>query len=169
MDIPNLRQKADSGNVVAQSILGNCYPEGVEVGVDDEEAFRLLSSAAGQGASRDKANLARMHAEGLGVLKSLPEAIRLYERQRKRESSLLRSALPGFIRKGWACQQNLARPLSRTLRQPLKRIGSPTAKNCVKQRRMWRTPDDATIRHILMRPSRVRDRAPQYRRSICQS
>jgi len=79
MDIPNLRQKADSGNVVAQSILGNCYPEGVEVGVDDEEAFRLLSSAAGQGASRDKANLARMHAEGLGVLKSLPEAIRLYE------------------------------------------------------------------------------------------
>jgi TPR repeat protein len=128
MDIPNLRRKADSDNAVAQSILGNCYLDGVEVGVDDEEAFRLLSSAASQGVSRVKANLARMHAEGLGVPKKLSEAIRLYEAQRKRESSLLRSALPGFMRKGWACQQTLARPLSGTLRQPLKRIGSPTAK-----------------------------------------
>jgi TPR repeat protein len=42
MDIPNLRRKADSDNAVAQSILGNCYLDGAEVGVDDEEAFRLL-------------------------------------------------------------------------------------------------------------------------------
>jgi TPR repeat protein len=79
MDIPNLRRQADSDNAVAQSILGNRYLDGVEVGVDDEEAFRLLSSAAGQGASRAKANLARRHAEGLGVPNNLPEAIRPYE------------------------------------------------------------------------------------------
>jgi len=137
MDIANLRQKADSGNVVAQSILGNCYLEGIEVGVDDEEAFRLLSSAAGQGASRAKANLSCMHAEGLGVPKSFPKRSGFMRRQRKWESSLLGSALPGFMRKGWTCQQTLARPSSGTLRQPVKRIGSPTAKNCVQQRRMW--------------------------------
>jgi TPR repeat protein len=65
--------------VVAQTLLGTCYLEGIDVEVDHKEAFRLLSAAADQGAPRAKMNLARMYAEGLGIAKNLPEAIRLYE------------------------------------------------------------------------------------------
>jgi TPR repeat protein len=79
VNISDLRRKAKLGSAVAQSILGACYLEGIEVEADHKEAFRLLSSAAQQGASRAKTNLAHMYAEGLGTEKSLPEAVRLYE------------------------------------------------------------------------------------------
>jgi len=80
MNIADLRTEVESGNVVAQSILGICYLEGIDVGIDYEKAFRLLSAAALQGAPRAIANLARMYAEGLGVAPDLPEAARLYEK-----------------------------------------------------------------------------------------
>ena len=79
MDIRDMRQKADSGSCVAQSILGACYLDGIDVEVDYQEAFRLLSRAASQGASRAVVNLARMHAKGLGIIQDVPEAIRLYK------------------------------------------------------------------------------------------
>jgi uncharacterized protein len=79
MDIRDLRQKAESGSCVAQSILGSCYLDGIDVEADYQEAFRLLSMAASQGASRAVVNLARMHAEGLGTRRNVPEAIRLYK------------------------------------------------------------------------------------------
>lgn len=79
MNIENLRRKAESGNVAAQSILGLCYLEGVDVQVNYEEAARLLSAAAKHGAPRAMAGLARMYAAGLGLTKDLSEAIRLYE------------------------------------------------------------------------------------------
>jgi TPR repeat protein len=50
VNIPDLRQKAASSSVVAQSALGICYLDGVDVAVDYSEAFRFLSAAAGQGA-----------------------------------------------------------------------------------------------------------------------
>jgi len=67
MNISDLRQKAQQGSAVAQTLLGTCYLEGIEVEVDHKEAFRLLSAAADQGAPRAKLNLARMYAEGLGT------------------------------------------------------------------------------------------------------
>ena len=76
MNIPDLRKESDSGSRVAQGALGICYLYGHEVEVNYKEAFRLLSLA---GTSRAVVNLARMHAEGLGVPKDLPEAIRLYK------------------------------------------------------------------------------------------
>ena len=79
MDIRELRQKAESGSCVAQSILGACYLDGIDVEADYQEAFRWLSMAASQGASRAVVNLARMHAEGLGTSRNVPEAIRLYK------------------------------------------------------------------------------------------
>lgn len=79
MDIRDLQRKAASGNVAAQSILGICYLDGTEVEVNYQEAFRLLSAAAQEGAPRALANLARMYAEGLGIPRNLPEAIRLFE------------------------------------------------------------------------------------------
>src|SRR5689334_18825208 len=80
MNISDLRKKAAAGNVVAESMLGICYLDGIDVGVDYQEALRFLSSAAEKGAARAIVHLARMHAEGLGIPKNMPEAIRLYEK-----------------------------------------------------------------------------------------
>jgi len=74
MNIPDLRRRADSGSAVAQALLGVCYLE-----VNYVEAFRLLSAAADRGATRAITNLARMHANGLGIPKDVSNAIRLYE------------------------------------------------------------------------------------------
>ena len=64
---------------MSQTILGISYLHGYEVEVDYAEAFRLLSAASAQGASRAIANLAHMYAEGLGIPQNMDEAIRLYE------------------------------------------------------------------------------------------
>ena len=79
MNITDMRRKAEAGSCVAQSVLGACYLYGEEVDTDYKEAFRYLSAAAEQGASRAVLNLGRMHAKGLGVPQNVPEAIRLYE------------------------------------------------------------------------------------------
>lgn len=85
MNIPELQQKAESGSVVAQSMLGLCYLYGRDVEVDYKEALRLLSIAKDKGASRAIVNLAHMYAEGLGVPRDLPKAIRFYEAVAKAE------------------------------------------------------------------------------------
>ena len=82
MDIQNLRKGADSGGRRDRAVLGVCYLYGIDVEVYYKEAFRLLSSA---GTSRAVTNLASMHAEGLGISKNLPEAIRLYKSVAKSE------------------------------------------------------------------------------------
>jgi TPR repeat protein len=79
VNIRELQRKAESGSTSAQCILGICYLDGVDVDVDFERAFRLLSAAAAKGASRAILNLARMHACGLGIPADIPESIRLYE------------------------------------------------------------------------------------------
>ena len=78
MNIQELRKEAESGNVVAQGILGLCYLYGRQVDVNYPEALRLLSIAKDNGASRAVVNLARMHADGLGVPQDLTKAIRFY-------------------------------------------------------------------------------------------
>ena len=80
MNISRLLQEAEGGSCVAQSILGICYLDGINVEVDYGKAFQLLSAASGQGASRAVANLARMYAEGLGLPKDMSQAVRLYEK-----------------------------------------------------------------------------------------
>jgi len=60
----DLRKKAEAGNVVAESMLGICYLDGIDVGVDYREALRFLSSAAEKGAARAALHLVRMHADG---------------------------------------------------------------------------------------------------------
>lgn len=80
MDIAELKRKAAAGSCVAQGTLGVCYLEGIEVEVDYDEAFRLLSAAADQGAPRSIANLADMYAQGLGTPQDIAKAVQLYER-----------------------------------------------------------------------------------------
>lgn len=79
MNIDDLSKKAESGSVVAQTILGICFLDGIGVEVDYGEAFRLLSHAANKGAMRAQSNLGRMYAEGLGIPKNLSTAVSLYE------------------------------------------------------------------------------------------
>src|SRR5438094_8733201 len=86
MNITGLRQEAESGSVVAQSVPGIWYLYGREVHVDYEKAFQLLSAASEKGASRAVVNLARMYAEGLGIAKDMPKAIRFYEAVAKVET-----------------------------------------------------------------------------------
>lgn len=70
---------------MAQTVLGICFLDGVDVEVNYTEAFRLLSAAARQGTSRSIVNLARMYAEGLGIERNMAEAIRLYKAVEKVE------------------------------------------------------------------------------------
>jgi TPR repeat protein len=77
MDFADLRKRAESSNRVAQTIMGTCYLDAIDVEVDLTEAFRLLSAAAKQGATRAMANLAYMYAEGFGTQKNIFEALQL--------------------------------------------------------------------------------------------
>jgi TPR repeat protein len=79
LDIADMRRKAETGSCVAQGMLGVCYLYGHDVEVDYKEAFRFLSAAAEQGASRAVLNLGRMYAQGLGIPQNMSEAIRLFE------------------------------------------------------------------------------------------
>jgi len=76
-NIADLRRRAEAGSCASQSVLGCCYLYGIDVQVNYGEAFRFLSAAADQGASRAILNLGIMYAKGLGISMDLKEAIRL--------------------------------------------------------------------------------------------
>jgi hypothetical protein len=133
LSIPDLRHRAESGSAVAQTILGICYLEGVEVEVNHEEAFRLLRAAANQGASRAMANLAYMYAEGLGTTKSLQEALPLYE-QAAEASSWPRSDWRACTHAEWASWQTLRSPGSGTRQQRPRKPVWATARNCERRK-----------------------------------
>ncbi len=104
-NITEIRKRAEAGSCVAQSILGISYLHGIDVGVDYKEAFRFLSAAANQGASRPLLNLAHMYAKELGIPQDLPQAIRLLEAV----------ARPGASSDAFAARIELGRIFSRSL------------------------------------------------------
>jgi TPR repeat protein len=85
MNIRELHQNSEAGSAVAPCVQCVCFSEGTEFEVDYQKAFRFLSAAADRGASRAIFNPARMNAEGLGIPRNSPEAIRLYESTGKAE------------------------------------------------------------------------------------
>jgi TPR repeat protein len=121
VNISDLRRKAKLGSAVAQSILGARYLKGIEA--DHKEAFRLLSSAAQQGASRAKTNLAHVYAEGLGTEKSLPEAVGLYEAAAEAGEFLAQIALGRMYSGGAGVAANLMQLEDGIQPQPLKKAG----------------------------------------------
>ena len=100
MNIADLRTKAENGNVAAQTALGACYLDGIEVAPDYAEAFRLLSAASAAGASRAMLNLARMLAEGLGTPKNHAEAVRFYDSAAQRGEFLAQIELGRAFSRG---------------------------------------------------------------------
>jgi hypothetical protein len=79
LNIPELRRRAEAGSCADQCVLGLCYLYGREVETNYDEAFRWLTAAAEQGASRAVLNLGYMYAKGRGTAKNMPEAIRHFE------------------------------------------------------------------------------------------
>jgi TPR repeat protein len=77
--------EADPGNVVSQGFLGIMYLQGRHgVPQNYEEAFRLLTKAATQGASRPSVWLGTMYEGGLGIPVDLEKARELYRRGAER-------------------------------------------------------------------------------------
>ena len=106
VDINALRDKAARGSTSAQSILGICYLNGLEVAPDYQEALRLLSLAAGKGAPRATFNLARIYEEGLGIEKDIPKAIHLYNQAADAGEFLAQIALGRIYSRGGSVSIN---------------------------------------------------------------
>jgi TPR repeat protein len=79
MDMTELRARAESGSLPAQSVLGICLLEGIDCAADYVEAFRWLSAASTRGAARAMAHLGAMYERGLAVPADLGRARELYE------------------------------------------------------------------------------------------
>lgn len=86
LNIAELQRGADAGSCPDQCVLGLCYLYGIDVEINYIEAFRLLTAAAEQGASRAMLNLGYMYAQGLGTEKNVAEAIRWFEATSRRDS-----------------------------------------------------------------------------------
>ena len=78
LNIDDMRRKADAGSCVAQGVLGTCLLYGIEVEIDYAEAFKWLSAAADQRASRPTLHLGYMHQRGLGTPVNPQQAIKLF-------------------------------------------------------------------------------------------
>jgi hypothetical protein len=78
LDMDELRRKAEEGSCVAQGVLGTCLLYGIHVDIDYAEAFRWLSAAADQRASRPTLHLAYMYEKGLGIPVDMQQAIKLF-------------------------------------------------------------------------------------------
>jgi len=83
---------------VSQGVLGICLLYGIEIDVDYAEAYRWLSAAADQRASRPTLHLAHMHQKGLGIPVNVQQAIKLYTSVAKPSDST--DAFPARIELG---------------------------------------------------------------------
>jgi len=80
MNVERLERQAAAGSVVAKTVLGTCYLDGIDVAVDHERALSLLTQAAELGAARAMVNLGRMHEFGLATQPDLERAAQWYRR-----------------------------------------------------------------------------------------
>jgi hypothetical protein len=85
IDFAKALKGAEEGSPVHQGFVGWCYLYGKHVEVNYDQAFRWLSAAAEQRASRPFTHLGRMYAEGLGVPQDFAEAIRRFRAVEKVE------------------------------------------------------------------------------------
>ena len=74
--IEQLRQAAEQGHAVAQSILGSLYLAGEGVAKDDREAAKWFRKAAEQGNAEAQFNLGIMYLTGEGVPEDDREAVK---------------------------------------------------------------------------------------------
>jgi len=65
---------AESGHVLAQTLVGSMYAYGEGIEKDDKEAFKWLSLAANTGSAQAQYNLAILYENGFGVTADLQQA-----------------------------------------------------------------------------------------------
>lgn len=75
--IARWRAMAESGNPLAQVMLGLVYTSGIGVPTDNKEAFRWVKLAADQGNAQGQTTLSSFYSSGIGVRRSDDEAFRL--------------------------------------------------------------------------------------------
>jgi len=93
--LDELRQKAEQGDVSAQSVLGAMYVTGQGVPKDEAEAIKWLRKAAEQGEATAQYNLGNMYFDGLGVAKDEVEAARWL--RKASEQGLAEVGLPSIL------------------------------------------------------------------------
>jgi len=74
------KAKAEAGDALAQSYLGQMYRQGLGVEQDFKEAFKWTQKAAGQGLASDQYNLGYMYDNGRGVEQDFKEAVKWYQK-----------------------------------------------------------------------------------------
>jgi len=74
------KAKAEAGDAVAQSYLGQMYRQGLGVEQDFKEGFKWHQKAAGQGLVSDQYNLGYMYDTGQGVEQDFKEAVKWYQK-----------------------------------------------------------------------------------------
>jgi TPR repeat protein len=77
VDIKKLQSSAEAGSIVAQTLLGMCYLDGIGIAQDYDSAFKWLSAAAERGAPKAMANLGHMVQQGLGTEANPQRAVEL--------------------------------------------------------------------------------------------
>jgi len=85
LNLAELKEKAKSGSVVSQGLLGHNYLWGNGVTPDYDEAIKWLSLAAEKGVAQSLFNLGYMYEQGLGVSKNLNTAIEYFKKAAKRK------------------------------------------------------------------------------------
>ena len=78
MNIKQLIEKAEAGDMLSQSSLSTMYHEGDGVSQDDEKAFYWVAKAAAQGCTYSEYNLGYMYMNGNGTLKDYEKAFYWY-------------------------------------------------------------------------------------------
>ena len=74
------KAKAEAGDALAQSHLGQMYRQGLGVEQDFKEAFKWTQKAADQGNALDQYNLGFMYDNGRGVEQDSKEAVKWYQK-----------------------------------------------------------------------------------------
>jgi TPR repeat protein len=80
MNVDDLERQAADGSIVAKTVLGICYLDGIGTSADYSRAFALLTQAASRGAPRAMVALGRMLEAGLATRCDLESAAAWYRR-----------------------------------------------------------------------------------------
>jgi Phr family secreted Rap phosphatase inhibitor len=92
---------AKSGDIDAQTMLGEMYLDGINgVAVDHEKAFFWLSKAAKRGDPQAEYLLAFMYENGLYVVKNMPRAIKWYKEAARKGDVLAQYNLALIYKEG---------------------------------------------------------------------
>lgn len=79
-DVPALEQKAESGDVEAQIVMGVAYGDGNAVPKDYGKAFRLFHKAAASGHPMGESSLGFMYVIGQGTQRNPAEAFKWFQK-----------------------------------------------------------------------------------------